>query len=342
MVHAVRTAPAVYPDEAAPPARMPPRALRRIQRGSWEWEKAWEEVVYDTRSFDNVPKLAGPSNWNRWYLGCKNAARAVGLLDLFLGKKLEPREPIEEEYTNDDDWNQQMLMCARFERQNQFLFAMLLESCAPHIAQKVENLESAQEALKALEKECTTVSFSILVAMYEGVHNCKLQDFQSFEEFLYEFNDRFDNFNRMRSSVKHDNDWKVFIFATSLGPLFADWIKMIEKTRNIAGTGRGEPVFYDELSTLAANHWESIKRSNRHSPHDKNRLYHLYSAFKPSVNQSKTGTKRNASAAFDGTHQHQGRQLLGPPNEVCALDYHGGHTNSECKMQKRPNFDPDR
>lgn len=290
----------------------------------------------DMCAFDNIPKLVGITNWNVWYSRCENAAIIVGLEDFFLGKKAELVEPTEEEYPDIDDWNEQMLRCARFERQKQVLLGKLRERCVGHLAQSVEDLDSVPETLKKLDKACSVAGLWRVRDLYAKAHNCMLQEFQSFEDFINEFNTRVRDVNNMRSMVTIDDNAKCIILANSLGPAFVEWMSPLDVHFSVAGTGFGRAVSFDEFVNMARNRWASIEGSIIQGYEAE--CIKSYAAYKPLVKQWETTRKRKASAAFGGKHQYQGRELLGPPNEICALDYHDAHTNLECRMQKRPGF----
>lgn len=161
---------------------------------------------------------------------------------------------------------------------------------------------------------------------HKQLMDCKLDNFNSFDEYWAAFEMRFNDFNQLSREPVYDENWKVFLFAMNLGPRFGTFLMSPGlDDYKIGSFGAGENMRFSDFVFRVRN-------------------YGLVSARYEILNKAMGGTFGDLNKAryvpkwmFEHNHKtpHHLARLGGPFKSACTLPGHARspHTNGECRTQ---------
>ncbi|KAF2159938.1 hypothetical protein M409DRAFT_29548 [Zasmidium cellare ATCC 36951] len=106
----------------------------------------------------------------------------------------------------------------------------------------------------ATEEPTTTIVHAL--AKFQAILNCKLDDFDTYNDFYLAFNKAVNEFEALPGSEKLHEQIKFLMFASNLGPWFRPWINFLSESRNLVGIGskKGERVGFHQFDREIRNY----------------------------------------------------------------------------------------
>lgn len=199
-------------------------------------------------------------------------------------------------------------------------------TCNPLMRSKILTDVSTVSAARAILREECKPTFGLVMSLWRRLHEYTLDQAPDFLSFRYEFENRFEAFNRLEGGIVLDDNHKILFFLCALGPGFSSWINTLNQVYRIAGCGYGstKDLTFHDLSSYAENYWHSIQRGKD-------------TALDVRAHRSSLSVA-SRKRAFDHRNGRPFGVLLGPPDRPCQWPGHNGtgergHTNGMCMKQ---------
>lgn len=306
-----------------------PPVVARYTEESVEFQEAYEMARMDLERVDSVPLLTGPSDYHDWLRDFQIVCRQICVIDFFEGQEDQPLPPEAGEDAPVEEYNEYMLQLADWTGMNDSILECIRITRNPLMRSKILTDVSTVSAARAILREACKPTFGLVMSLWRRLHEYTLDQAPDFLSFRYEFENRFEAFNRLEGGIVLDDNHKSLFFLCALGPGFSSWINTLNQVYRIAGCGYGstKDLTFHDLSSYAENYWHSIQRSK-----DTDLEMRAHRSSSSVASRKRTFDHRN------GDGRPPFGVLLGPPDRPCQWPGHNGtgergHTNGMCMKQ---------
>ncbi|TIA43705.1 hypothetical protein D6C83_06094, partial [Aureobasidium pullulans] len=266
--------------------------------------------------FDELPKLQGEDDWQKWSDALQDAALMAGADAILNGESTHPLS-LDDKQCTTAEWNDNIKRTAVWRRRNESLLKAMRDTLESDADIDMFGSLNAHKAYIGLKSRYYVSDNQKVINLYNDelmLAEIDLDD--SPKEIADDFQAAFDKYNHLfdhNDLQRLPENFLKLEFLNSLGIVYADWVRTLLKEHDVLGLDQGPTLTFSELVDLV------IVESDRLSQAQKDVSAH--------AGASRQSAKRNISQVAD---------VLQPePRAVCSLAHHQNakHNNQTCRTQ---------
>ncbi|THW68265.1 hypothetical protein D6D19_09010 [Aureobasidium pullulans] len=266
--------------------------------------------------FDELPKLQGEDDWQKWSDALQDAALMAGADAILNGESTHPLS-LDDKQCTTAEWNDNIKRTAVWRRRNESLLKAMRDTMESDADIDMFGSLNAHKAYIGLKSRYYVSDNQKVINLYNDelmLAEIDLDD--SPKEIADDFQAAFEKYNHLfdhNESQRLPENFLKLEFLNSLGIVYADWVRTLLKEHDVLGLDQGPTLTFNELVDLV------IVESDRLSQAQKDVSAH--------TDASRQSAKRNISQVADVSQPE--------PRAVCSLAHHQNskHNNQTCPTQ---------
>ncbi|THV92043.1 hypothetical protein D6D27_05131 [Aureobasidium pullulans] len=205
--------------------------------------------------FDELPKLQGEDDWQKWSDALQDAALMAGADAILNGESTHPLS-LDDKQCTTAEWNDNIKRTAVWRRRNESLLRAMRNTMDSDADIDMFGPLNAHEAYLGLKSRYYVSDNQKALDLYSG--DLLLEEIglnNSPRTIADDFQAAFDQYNN--SFAHHElqrlpENFLKLEFLNSLDTVYADWIKALLKEHDVLGLDQGPTVTFNELVDLSA------------------------------------------------------------------------------------------